>query len=269
MDQRYYDQISDVIDAMMNDLSKNKDAMVGLVDIKSMNNYMYQHAVQVTVLSLVIGADMQMNNNDLKNLAISAMLHDIGLSMIDPELWVYNDEFSDDDKEIYRQHAELGYQFIKDTSILPGPATIGILEHHENYDGSGYPPLGRKGKKIHPNARIIAIANVYDKMTSGGIDGRFVPQNEAIEYIMGNSGNQGRFDIEMATRFVRRVVPFPIGTYVRLSNKRIAVVVAYNINQPMRPVLRIVEKGKSFESLQKFDLMDNQYLNTTIIESVY
>lgn len=267
VDQRYYDEISHVIDEMMSELSRNKDAMVGLVDIKSMNSFLYQHAVQVTVLSLIIGADMKLGNRELKDLAIGAMLHDIGLAMIDPKLWIYNDSFSEEETEIYKKHADLGYQFIKETSVLKASATIGILEHHENYDGSGY-PLGLSGEKIHRNARIIAIADNYDMMTSG-IDGRFIAQNEAIEYLMGSSGDEGHFDILMTTRFVRRIVPFPMGTYVKLSNGLLAVVVAYNMNHPMRPVIKIIEKGKTLEQLKKIDLMHHNHLNVTILGGVF
>lgn len=266
-DQKYFEKINSVIEEMMSDLAKNHDAMIGLVDIKSMNGYLYQNAVQTTVLSLVVGADMKMNNKELKDLAIGAMLHDIGLSMIDPNLWVYREEFTEEEREMYETHPVLGYQFMKETSMLPATATIGILEHHESYDGSGY-PMGRKGDKIHRNARIIAIANAYDMMTSG-IDGNLISPNEAIEYIMGNSGNDGMFDIEMATRFVRRIVPFTIGTYVKLSNGLVGVVVKYNVNQPMRPVVRIIEQGKPLESLKKLDLMEHRHLNLTVLGSVY
>lgn len=266
-DQRYFDSISEVIEDMMVDLAKNYNAMVGLVDIKSMNNFLYQHAVQVTVLTLVIGADMKLNNVELKNLAIGAMLHDIGLSMIDSKLWLYKDDFSEEEHERYRSHPRKGYQFIKETSMLPNTATIGILEHHEMYNGEGY-PLGRSGEGIHRNARVIAIADAYDRMTSG-IEEGFVAPNEALEYIMGNSGDSGKFDIEMATRFVRRVVPFTIGTYVKLSNGLVAVVVDYNVNHPMRPILRVIEHDKPLESLTKLDLMDHRFLNLTILKSVY
>ncbi|PKM58620.1 MAG: hypothetical protein CVU98_00280 [Firmicutes bacterium HGW-Firmicutes-3] len=265
-DQKYFDQISGVIDDMMEDIGKNKDAMVGLVDIKNMNGFLYQHAVQVTVLSLVVGIDMMMGRMNLKELAIGAMLHDIGLAMIDHNLWIYKDDFTEEEKNIYKSHVELGYEFIKENTMLTGASIIPILEHHETYNGEGY-PMGRKGNKIHKNARIVSVANVYDKMTSG-IDGTFIQPSEAIEYIMGNSGETGLFDIDIARRFVRRVVPYAVGSYVMLSSNEMAVVVGYNVNNPLRPILKVIEENKKLDDLKKIDLMAHENYKLTIIKTL-
>ena len=268
-DQKYYQSIADIIEEMMIALSHNKDAMVGLVDIKNMNGALYQHAVQVTVLSLVLGVELKMSPTDLRDLAISAMLHDIGLSLIDSKLWIYKESFTEEETEIYRSHPTGGYHFIKETSNLSPKATIGILEHHECYNGSGF-PLGIKGEKIHINGRIIALANVFDKMTSG-MDGHVVPVSEAIEYLMANAGDTGFYDLELTRHFVRRIIAYPDGCHVRLSNGLTAVILANNFNHPMRPIVGIIDPSHQEQAfaLKKLDLLSPQNYNLTIVETIY
>lgn len=266
-DQKYYEAIFDIIDSMMNDLTRNRDAMVGLVDIKNMNAMLYQHAVQVTVLSLVLGIDLKMSKSELKDLAIGAMLHDIGLSMIDPKLWVYRDDFTELEKKIFESHPNNGYQFIKETCLLPATSTITILEHHEQVNGMGY-PIGIGGETIHRNAKIVAIANAYDKLTSG-IGGPVTPPNEAIEYIMGHANDNSLFDNRLAGRFVRRIVAYPTGSHVRLSNGKRAVVVGHNMNHPMRPIIGLIPSEGNGKDLLRIDLMDPKNYNLTILQTIY
>ncbi|WZL82263.1 HD domain-containing phosphohydrolase [Vallitaleaceae bacterium 9-2] len=267
VDQKYFQSIEQIINEMMGDIIHNKDVMVGLVDIKNMQSFVYQHSIQVTVLSILIGISMKMDEKMLKDLAIGAMMHDIGLAFIDKELIHYRTDFSEEQKESYRRHCKLGNDFLKENTMLSVGSRMGVLEHHECNDGSGY-PLGIREEQIHINARIIHVANVYDKMTSGHL-GKVVPPNEAIEYIMGNAGNGRIFDFEIANLFVRRIVPFPMGTLVLLSNSQKAVVTGYNADNPLRPIVKIIEKGKRVEDLQQLNLINADTLNITIKKIIY
>lgn len=266
-DQKYFEHLDSVINDMIDEITYNREAMIGLVDIKNMKTFVYQHSIQVTVLSLLIGASMKMNKSQLKELAISAMLHDIGLTFIDKELVIYKDSFSEEQKEAYRSHCQLGNDFVKSNTALSTHVRMGILQHHEEYSGLGF-PLGLEGDHIHQNARIIAVANDYDKM-SAGLDGVIIPPNEIIEYIMGNSGRERKYDIDITRHFVRRIIPFPIGSLVLLSNDRKAVVSGYNQSQPLRPIVKLLEKDKVPTQLEIFDLMDLDKLNVTIIKTLY
>jgi HD-GYP domain-containing protein (c-di-GMP phosphodiesterase class II) len=267
VDQKYFEGVEQIINEMMGDITHNKDVMIGLVDIKNMQSFVYQHSIQVTILSILIGISMKMNGKMLKDLAIAAMLHDIGLAFIDKELVNYRSDFSEEQKKDYQLHCKLGNDFLKENTMLSVGARMGVLEHHEYNDGSGY-PLGLKEEQIHINARIIHVANVYDKMTSGHL-GRVVPPNEAIEYIMGNAGNGRIFDFEIANLFVRRIVPFPIGSFVLLSNGEKAVVTGYNADNPLRPIVKIIEKGKKIDELQQLNLISANTLNITVKKIIY
>jgi HD-GYP domain-containing protein (c-di-GMP phosphodiesterase class II) len=267
VDQKYLQNLDGIVSDMINEITLNKDAMVGLVDIKNMKNFVYQHSIQVTVLALLVGASLNMNKVMLKDLAIASMLHDIGLTFLDKDLVIYTKDFTNEQKEIYKTHSNLGFEFIKENTNLSSHVRMGILQHHEEYNGNGY-PLGLAEDNIHLNARIILVANTYDKMTSG-ITGILVPPNEIIEFIMGNSGRGRMFDFEIANHFVRRIVPFTVGTHVLLSTGKRAVVVNYSPNNPLRPLLKILIDGKKVEDLKLFNLMDHNKLNVTIKKVLY
>ncbi len=262
VDQKYLDRLDNVIGDMIDELTYNKDAMVGLVDIKNMKSFVYQHSIQVTILSLLVGVAMHMDGKMLKELAMGAMLHDIGLTFIDKKLIMYSPEFTEAETEHYRQHCELGHEFIKENTFLPVASRMGILQHHEEYNGMGF-PLGLSEDQIHLNARIIAVANDYDKMTSGVMD-HMVQPNEAIEYIMGNAGKGRKYDFEIANLFVRRVLPYPLGSYVILSTGEKAVVHAINASHPLRPVVKLIQHPLDYDELPIVNLLDNDRLNITI-----
>lgn len=262
VDQKYLDRLDNVIGDMIDELTHNKDAMVGLVDIKNMKSFVYQHSIQVTILSLLIGVAMHMDGNMLKELAIGAMLHDIGLTFLDKKLIIYSSDFTEEEEKQYRQHCELGHDFIKENTFLHVASRMGILQHHEEYNGMGY-PLGLSEDQIHLNARIIAVANDYDKMTSGVMK-YMVQPNEAIEYIMGNAGKGRKYDFEIANLFVRRVLPYPLGSYVILSTGQKAVVHAVNASHPLRPVVKVMDGTLDYDELPMINLLDNDCLNITI-----
>ncbi len=267
IEQKYFQNIDRLIQEMMGDILHNRDVMVGLVDIKNMHSFVYQHSIQVTILSLLIGVSMKMNEDSLKELAIAAMMHDIGLAFIDKELVRYRSDFTEAEKVAYQGHCKIANDFLKENMMISVAARMGILEHHECNDGSGY-PLGLQGENIHINARIIHVANVYDKMTSGHF-GDIISPHEAVEYIMGNAGEGRIFDFEVANLFVRRIVPFAIGSFVLLSNGEKAVVIAYNVGNPLRPCVKIIEEGKPLEELKKLNLVDPHTLNITIKRIIY
>lgn len=267
VDQKYLQDLDGIISDMINEITVNKDAMIGLVDIKNMQSFVYQHSIQVTVLSLLIGASLKMNKYMLKDLAIGAMLHDIGLTFMDKDIVIYKNTFTEDQKQAYKKHPQLGYDFISDNTNLSAHARMGILEHHEEYSGKGY-PLGLAEDNIHINARIICVANMYDKMSSG-VTGVLVPPNEILEFIMGNSGRGRMFDLEIAKHFVRKVVPFPIGSHVLLSTGERAVVVNYNPDHPLRPYIKVLIDGKKVEELKLCNLLNHDKLNITIKKMIY
>lgn len=250
--EKYLDTLKSISKYIIDDLTNNHNLLINLVDIKNIDNFTYQHSVNVAIIALVIGIEMKLSRADLQTLFMGALLHDIGKTLLPRTLLAKTETYTDEEADIIKEHCELGYRYLKEHFTLPTQAYIIALQHHERYDGSGYPKHA-KGDLVHRFSRIVSIADSFDSMTSDRPTAKAAPVNEVIEYIMGSAGTL--FDFNMASIFSRKVIPYPPGTYVKLSNNDVAVVRSTNPNYPLRPKIEIISKSsKNFG--KQVDLME-------------
>lgn len=257
-------ELSCMIDSIITELLNNKDLLVNMIDLKIFDEYTLYHSINVATLSIVMGISLGLKKEELYKLALAALLHDIGKLFIDKDILNKPEKLTDSEYEIMKNHSTLGYKFIKHnyTSVSP-KVYISILEHHERFDGRGYPD-GIKGEKIYIFARIIAIADVYDAMTSKRPYKAAIPTNEVLEYIAGGSGTL--FDSKITALFLKKVAPYPAGTCVELSNKSIGIVVKNYHECCLRPQVRIF-KDSNGQTVTPYILdltMDTSAMNITI-----
>lgn len=260
----YFSSIYKVAQELLDEILKNNKVLSSLVDIKSMDNYTYEHTINVAVISIVIGISLKFNREELINIALGALTHDIGKSFIPKEITKKYYKLNDEEKTVYRQHCLRGYEYLDNNFNLPLESMLPALEHHEHYDGTGY-PKGVKGDNIHINSRIIAIANCYDELTSDTKDSRGICANDAIEYIMAQGGK--KFDFELVNVFSHVIIPYPKGTLVRLSNNEIAIVKYTPPNYPLRPKVQIIKSTDEKRQGTTIDLIKE--LSLVIIQIEY
>ena len=235
------DNLRDISSEIVNELMVRKDVMVNLVDIKSSDNFTYAHSVNVAVLSLVLGISLSLNRYELYDLALGALLHDIGIIFVPKEIARRRKSLNDEELTKYKLHTSKGYEHLgKIKSVKPVVKVI-VLQHHEQVDGKGY-PLGFGGSKINKLVKIVSIADSYDILTSSVDNEVPVPPHEALEYMMGDGGQ--KFDFDMVSEFIKKIVPYPVGTMVRLSSNDIGIVNHVNTDFPWRPTVTIVKGGK-------------------------
>lgn len=251
---KYMEKLKGITEAILEDIMNSHHLMVNIIDIKHLGEYMYEHALNVAILSLVIGMELRMSKHELFTLFTGAVLHDIGKVFMDPDVLDMGDSMTEAGAEVYKTHPEEGYNYLKENKGFAATAKIIIIQHHEHVDGTGF-PHGTHDGAIHRNARIVAICNTYDKMTSDAKNSPAVPANEAIEYIMGNAGT--KFDFDLVNIFVKKVNPYPVGTLVDLSNNKTAVVIDTNVDLPLRPVVQVLEVvNKEVIKRECYDLLD-------------
>lgn len=258
----YIEKLNLLVDEIIDEILAKKDIMINLVDIKSMDNYTYEHSVNVIVLSLIIGLEMNYTRGQLYNLAVGAMLHDIGKVFVPKEVLLKNGELTEDEFSIIKEHPSKGYDYLKADMDISAMSKIIILQHHERIDGTGYPEK-INGSRIHEFSKIVSIADVYDALTSDRPYRMGMPPNDAIEYIMGSADRN--FDYDMVNAFLKRIVPYPVGTMVRLSSDEIAVIKETNMNYPLRPVVRII--GNKTNEI-KDEILDLMNVNNIVIKGV-
>jgi HD-GYP domain-containing protein (c-di-GMP phosphodiesterase class II) len=237
---------------ILDEIIDQRNVMINLVDIKSMDNYTYQHSVNVAVLSLILGMHLNLNRYELHDLCLGSILHDVGKVLIPKDIILKPGKLNDEEFNIIKQHTVKGYDYIKGCSDLSAPSRVIILQHHEKVNGEGYPD-NRKINDIYKLSKIVAIADVYDALTSDRPYRSAMSPSEALEFIMANGGSH--FDFEMVKIFSKIIVTYPEGTLVKLSSGDIAVVEETNPNFPLRPKLKIVKSNNAFNIGKRVDLI--------------
>lgn len=249
-----YMSLTSTIDDIVESILENKDAVINIIDLKTFDNYTFYHSVNVCILSIVIGKALNLNKKQLYNLGLAAILHDIGKTFIQKEILNKAEKLSKEEFEIIKTHPLKGYSYVRDNFDVPAVSYVGILHHHERYDGSGY-PKGIAGKKISFFGRIVSVSDVYDAITSDRPYRKALPSFEAIEYIMGNSGIA--FDPKVAKVFTQKIAPYPVGTSVRLSNNTVGLIVENHEDCCTRPKIKIFMHGDKEVEPYYIDLKDD------------
>lgn len=236
---------------MMEQILSNKSIMINMIDIKNYDDYMYSHSVNVGVLAGVMGIALNLHEVKLEKLITSALLHDIGKVFIPKHIMNKTEKLMDNEEKIVQSHVEKGYRYIKQFYNIPVTAYVGILQHHERYDGKGYPD-GKKGENISLFGRIICICDAYDNLISETPSKKAYLPSDAIEYIMAHNGTI--FDPKLVKVFLRKVAPYPLGTVVMLSNGQKAIVIQNNEMCSTRPTVKTLESGNVFNLTEDWNL---------------
>lgn len=233
-------KLQKTVESVVENIICNGDVMCNMMDIKNYDDYIYYHSIHVGILSVMVGARYGLAQEQLNQLATAALLHDIGKRFIDPEIINGTWPLQGQDREVFKSHPKLGAEFLRGAYHFSSQVYTGILEHHEWYNGAGY-PLGKSGKDITLFARIIKLTDSYDALISSRPSRPAQAPSEAMEYLMAMAGTQ--FDPELVNVFMRKIAAYPVGCEVELSNGWHAVVAKNFKNFPLRPLVKVLETG--------------------------
>ena len=254
------------IEKIVDQIFANKNLMVNMIDMKVFDDYTYYHSVNVAVLSIVLGVALEMEREELCNLGFAALLHDIGKVFVNKDILNKNGQLTPSEFDEIKTHSLLGCNHIKKGYGVSNSSYMGILDHHEKYEGGGY-PNSLKGDKISWYGRIISVADVYDALTSDRAYRKAMLPSDAMEYIMAST--MLLFDPKVVEVFVKKIAPYPIGTCVKLSNGLTGIIVENFEDLCMRPRVRIFMDEDNHEiEPYEIDLADYQSLNITVIQIV-
>ncbi|SDI15282.1 HDIG domain-containing protein [Halanaerobium congolense] len=254
-------ELKDVVQNITDDLIFNEDVLLNLVSLKSTSDYTYEHSVNVSVICIALGKMLGYNKDELFKLGMGAMLHDIGKTLIPEE--IINKPGSLTEYEIIKNHPQLGFNYLQKINSISSLSRIIVYSHHERIDGSGY-PRGLKGSRIHEFARLAAIADVFDALTSDRVYRDKWPTYKAAEYITASS--EKLFDYHLVKKILPKVSFYPNGTEVILSIGYRGIVKKQNIGFPTRPVIKLIEDDDGEEINSTLDLL--KYLNITITKVI-
>ena len=234
------------LEKLIDTIVNTEHLYVDLASLRMYDDCTYNHSLGVTVISIAIGKSLGISRKCLSELALCALLHDIGKMQVPIEIIQKPGRLTKEEFEIVKKHPENGFVTLKKKNLVSDLVLEGIVSHHERVDGTGYPNK-TAGKKIPLFGRIIACADVYDALTAQRPYRTSSKPTEAIEYIMGSSGRQ--FDRGVVRGFLKCISPYPVGSCVQLSNGDIAVVVEQNSQNPLRPTIFLMDDPTVFINL--------------------
>lgn len=252
-------QVETILDQILN----NDNLMINMTDLKTFDEYTYQHSVNVAVLSMAIGVNLRLKQKEIYNLGLAALLHDIGKVFVPKSVLNKPGRLNEEEMEIMKNHPGIGYKYLKSRYEFSVSTYMGVLDHHEKYDGTGY-PNNKKANEISFFGRIINVADVYDALTAERPYRKGLLPSEAIEYIMGGAGTH--FDPEIVEVFIRKIAPYPLGTCIALSNGYEGIVVKNFQEASLRPSVRVYKiNGESVEPFIINLKDENEFLSTVIV----
>lgn len=256
-------ELKTVVDDITTELVLNDDVLLNLVSLKSTSSYTYEHSVNVSVICIALGKMLGYSKTELFKLGMGGMLHDVGKTLIPEEIINKPATLTDYEYQVIKEHPELGFKYLQKINSVSPLSRIVVYSHHERVDGSGY-PRGLKGDQIHEFARVAAIADVFDALTSDRVYRSKWPTYKAAEYIMNNT--EKLFDYQLVKKFLPQVSFYPNGSEVILSTGYRAIVKEQNSGFPTRPILRLIEDDQSNEIKKDLDLL--KHMNIVITKVV-
>lgn len=231
-------RVLELSDHVLYELKHNPRQYLSTVDIKLRDIYTVSHSINVAVLSLLLGIDAGISTARYQDLFVGALFHDIGMNFINMDVIMKNGKLDVQEFLKIKEHPQKGYDLFKDFSFASAYMKGIVLQHHERVDGAGYPKQ-IPGREIHELAKIVSIADTYDAMTSDRIYSKAVPPSEAMENLIKCSRTM--YEPTLVDLFIKKIIPYPEGSLVRLSNDDPALVVRLNPDDPLRPVVAPID----------------------------
>jgi len=253
------------IDNIIDDMADNNNLLVGMADLKSHDDYTYQHCVNVCVLAIMLGLSNGYNRSQLQDLGVGAIMHDIGKVLIPLEILNKPDALNDEEYSIIKRHPIDGFRMISNSSDISPVSARATLQHHERLDGTGY-PIGVHGEDIHEYGLIVATADVFDALVSDRPYRPACNNHEAMNIV--EQGKGSHLSPQFVDILSQHINPLPPGTVVTLSTGDVGIVSQENLKEFRKPQVRLLFNPQN----QVYDteyLVDLATFNSINISKIY
>lgn len=237
--------IQNISKHIIHDFSTLSDVVNYLHLVRPLDDYTYSHSLNVSLMGIIIAKWMGFNEKQVDEVAVAGLLHDIGKTRISQQILSKPGRLTAEEFEEVKKHTVLGYMLVENVADISAEIKYAVLMHHEKIDGTGY-PTGATEKQIPLIAKIIAVADIYDAMTSNrSYRNKLCPFEVIKEFEM---QTYGKLDTKVLSVFLKNIANSYLGDYVELDNGEIAEVVFINPNRVWQPIVR---SGSEFIDLSK------------------
>lgn len=229
--QQTVEQANQLISQMIDALLTAPELAIHVMSEKQSGDTAYYHPLNVSVLTMMLGREMQLSKEQISVVGLGSLFHDIGLAEVPAKVMMKMEPLTKPERELREMHCAYGVTMGKKLG-LPEPVLQIIGSHHECFDGSGYPSQLR-GESIDLLSRILCVVNYYDNLCNATNLANSVTPHEALSLMF--SQHRGKFDPKILKLFIRCMGVYPPGTVVRLSNDAMGLVTAVNATKPLKP----------------------------------
>jgi putative nucleotidyltransferase with HDIG domain len=227
----------------MKAITDNDAIAVDISALKISDEYTFKHSVDVATMAMVVARQYGLNREQVYEIGISGLLHDIGKSKIPNEVLNKAGRLTEEEFEIMKKHSLFGYEILKDKENLSAPIKLGVLQHHEKNNGRGY-PMKVTADKISLYAKIISVTDIYDALVTERPYKKPFSPRDAVEMIMAMTEE---LDIKVMQSFLESVILYPVGTDVELSTGEKARVIENDPKYVLRPKVVGLTSGRVYE----------------------
>ena len=210
------------------------------------------HAMNVTVIALLMGRTLGLGDDEMAELGLGALLHDVGKIELPERLRHADERYSKDELASYRSHVAHGVAHGKRMGLAPG-ALLVLAQHHELADGSGF-PLHLKLERMSVAARIVSLVDRYDRLCNPPSLAQAHTPHEALSLLFSQARSQ--FDASLLNSFIRMMGVYPAGSVVQLTDERYALVVSVNSTRPLKPNVLVHDAALARDQALQLNLME-------------
>lgn len=230
-----------LIDEITRSISSNASALISLVRLKTSDDYTYMHSVAVCALMVALAKNLGMDEDGCREAGLAGLLHDLGKAGLPLDVLNKPGKLSEAEYAVVKGHPQIGFDMLRQGKLSNAAALDVCLHHHEKIDGSGYPE-GLRGEQISLLARMGAVCDVYDAVTSNR---PYKPGWDPADSISKMLSWHGHFDDKVLTAFIKTVGIYPTGSLVKLRSGKLAVVVEQNAAALTKPVIKVFFSTKA------------------------
>jgi putative nucleotidyltransferase with HDIG domain len=240
--------VSDIADAVLG----NDDTLISLCRIKTIDAYTFQHSVSVSALLITFCNSLgSYDKDEMVEIGLGGLFHDVGKMKVPSEILNKPGPLTDDEFEIMKSHVDEGINYLQEAHALSSSTLRVAAEHHERFDGSGYPKNLSK-HTISPLGQMASIVDVYDAITSHRVYHTALEPSDALKRMFEWSGRH--FNEALVQSFIKAIGIYPVGSLVRLKSGRLAVVLHQGEKSLLQPFVRIVYNAKGGHRLPPQDM---------------
>ncbi|HMV45348.1 MAG TPA: HD domain-containing phosphohydrolase [Leptospiraceae bacterium] len=252
--------VRDVADKLVDHVKANNHLCYCLIQHTPSGYYLYNQVVYATLFALLIGHLLEYSRPRMIDLAISGLLADIGMAKIPSIISEKNATLTEDEFKVIKKHPLFGYQILTKVLKLKNALGLVALQHHENFDGTGYPQRIQK-KEIDEFARVFTIADNFAAHILDRPWRKALLPYEAMKNMI--SLNTNKYDLTYIRLFLNKVAMYPVGSWVELSDASKAIVIDSNPNKPLRPSLMVVKNSNGVK------IKDSTFINLSEEDKIY